>query len=152
MAYSNPSPAQYEDIIELFTTYLHIFRWLTTGWTCASLDAVHTNRYTEIPNQSHQKVNTIWIREKNHHRWLELFSHLRLWMCFCSTFSVKPHPFAIFGTCVVFGAAAARSNSESKLRYIWLWCVNHRAIYCDLIDFLCGKQLKRNSDVHDCER
>lgn len=46
-------------------------------------------------------------------------------------------------------AAAARSNSENKLRLfgIWLWCVNHRAIYCDLIDFLCGKQLKRNSDV-----
>lgn len=120
--------------------------------------SIHTNRYTEIPNQNHQKVNesnTIWIRGKNHHhhRWLEFFSTCGYGCFFCSTFSGKPLPIRIYLEHVWWSKKTAEAAAAAIINFgIWLWCVNHRAIYCDLIDFLCGKQLKRNSDVHDCER
>lgn len=79
------------------------------------------------------------------------FSHLRLWIFFASLFPLASNLY-IRNVCgeVNEKGIERRNGAIAKINF-GIWCVSHKAIYCNLIDFLCGKQLKRNSDVHDWE-
>lgn len=67
---------------------------------------------------------------------IEIYSLAAMYRCFfLSTFAVKPH-----SICCI-SSMCTKASAEKKIFSM----INRRAIYCDLIDFLCGKQLKRSS-------